>query len=216
MAEIILNVEKREKVGKQTSKQARRMGKVPGIFYMHGEDSVPVSVDAKQLFNVIRTEGSIIDLNFTGGDKKKCIIREVQWDPIYVRPMHVDFLGIKLTEKIEVEVPIRLTGTPVGVKLNGGIMQQIVRVLRIECLPADIPEHIDIDVSHLDIGHNVRVENLQLERVKVLLDPSQTIAVVLPPKLIVETPVAAEAEITEPEVVGQKKEKEKAEEEEKA
>ncbi|HEX9655085.1 MAG TPA: 50S ribosomal protein L25, partial [bacterium] len=131
-------------------------------------------------------------------------------------PMHVDFLGIKLTEKIEVEVPIRLTGTPVGVKLNGGIMQQIVRVLRIECLPADIPEHIDIDVSHLDIGHNVRVENLQLERVKVLLDPSQTIAVVLPPKLIVETPVAAEAEITEPEVVGQKKEKEKAEEEEKA
>lgn len=216
MAEIILNVEKREKVGKQFSKQARRMGKVPGIFYMRGEDSVAVSVDAKQLFNAIRTEGSIVDLNFDSGDKRKCVIREVQWDPIHVRPLHVDLMGIKLTEKIQVDVPIHLTGTAVGVKLNGGIMQQVLRDLPIECLPADIPAHIDIDVSNLEIGHNVRVENLNLDRIKILLDPSQTIAVVVPPKLAAEPTATPEAEITEPEVVGQKKEKEEETEEKKA
>ncbi len=217
MAEIILNVEKREKVGKQVSKQTRRMGKVPGIFYMHGEDSVAVSVDAKQLFNAIRTEGSIVDLTFGTGDKRKCVIREVQWDPIHVRPLHVDLMGIKLTEKLQVEVPIHLTGTAVGVKLSGGILQQILRDLPIECLPADIPAHVDVDVSNLEIGQNVRIENLNLDKIKILLDPSQTIAVVVPPKLTAEpTAVTEEAEITEPEVVGQKKEKDEEAEEEKA
>jgi large subunit ribosomal protein L25 len=211
MAEIILEVQKREKVGKQISKQMRRAGKVPGIFYIHGEDSIPVSVDSKQLFNAIRTEGTIVDLNFDSGDKRQCVIREVQWDPIHVRPIHVDLLGIKLTEKIQVEVPIHLSGTAVGVKLNGGIMQQILRELPIECLPGDIPERIDIDVTNLDIGHNIRVENLQLEKIKILLEPSQTIAVVVPPKLTAEPAAAPEAEAAEPELVGQKKEKEEEE-----
>lgn len=212
MAEITLSAEKREKVGKQISKQMRRMGKVPGVFYMHGEDSIPVAVDAKQLFNAIRTEGTIVDLNFDGGDKRKCVIREIQWDPIYVRPIHVDLMGIKLTEKIEVEVPIHLSGAPVGVKLHGGILQQIIRELPIECLPTDIPEHIDIDVTHLEIGQNIRVENLKLDKIKILLEPSQTIAVVVPPRLAAEPTVTPEVEITEPEVVGQKKEKEEPEE----
>jgi large subunit ribosomal protein L25 len=213
MAEITLNVEKRDKVGKQISKQIRRRDKVPGIFYMHGEDSIPVAVDSKQLFNAIRTEGSVVDLSFDNGEKKKCVIREVQWHPIHVRPIHVDLMGIKLTEKIQVEVPIHLTGSAVGVKLHGGILQHILRELPIECLPADIPPHIDVDISNLEIGQAVRVENLKLENIKVLLDPAQAIAVVVPPKLTVEAAPAAEEEITEPEVVGQKKEKEKEEEE---
>ncbi len=213
MAEITLNVEKRDKVGKQISKQIRRRDKVPGIFYMHGEDSIPVAVDSKQLFNAIRTEGSIVDLSFDNGEKKKCVIREVQWHPIHVRPIHVDFMGIKLTEKIQVEVPIHLTGSAVGVKLHGGILQHILRELPIECLPTDIPPHIDVDISNLEIGQAVRVENLKLQNIKVLLDPAQAIAVVVPPKLTVEAAPAAEEEITEPEVVGQKKEKEKEEEE---
>ncbi len=216
MAEVVLDVEKRDKIGKQGSRQIRRSGKVPGIFYMHGEDSIPIAVDAKQLHHVIHTETSVIDLNFDSGGKRKCVIREIQWDPIHVRPLHIDLMGIKLTEKVQVEVPIHLVGTPLGVKLGGGILQQIVRALPVECLPMDIPEHIEVDVSNLEIGHTMRVETIQLEKVKVLLDPSQTIAVVRPPKLVVETPVEAEPEITEPEVVGQKKEEEEEEPKEKS
>ncbi|MFQ5753025.1 MAG: 50S ribosomal protein L25 [bacterium] len=214
MAELVLNLEKRKDVGKKANKQLRKMGKIPGIYYIHGEESIPFVINAKQLHNVIHTETSILNLKFDSGKNAKCVIRDIQWDPVNDQPLHVDFMGIKLTEKVQVEIPIHLVGTPVGVKQEGGVLQQIIRELSIESLPMDIPEHVEIDVSHLNIGDTCRVEELNIEKVKILSDPSQSIASVRPPRVVVEPTVEVEEEIVEPEVVGQKKEEGEEETEE--
>jgi large subunit ribosomal protein L25 len=210
MEEIVLNVETREDVGKKATKQLRKMGKVPGIYYFHGEDSVPVAVDEKHLKNLVHAETSIFDLKFDSGKKSKCVIREVQWDPLWGKPLHVDLMGVKLTEKVTVAVPVHLVGTPVGVKQSGGILQHLIREIEIEALPLDIPEHLEVDVSNLDIGDVIRIEDITIEKVKILSDPSQSLAVVRPPIVAaeptVEEEVEEEEEVTEPEVVGQKKE----------
>ena len=205
MSEVLLDLEKREKVGKQSSKQLRRAGKVPGIYYTHGQESIPVVIDGKQLYTAIHTEASIIDLNFDSGDKAKCVIRDIQWHPVSDNPIHVDLLGIKMTEKVHVEVPIHLVGNPVGVKQEGGVLDQIMREISIECLPADIPEHLEIDITNLEIGDSVKIEVLTIEKVRILSDPSQAIAVVRPPRVVAEEEEAVEEELAEPEVVGEKK-----------
>ncbi|RMF66136.1 MAG: 50S ribosomal protein L25 [Calditrichaeota bacterium] len=206
MSELVLSVEKREATGKKISKQLRREGKIPGVFYFHGQDSVPVAVDEKELRNVIHSEASIIDLDFDGKKKTKCVIREVQWDPVYGHPLHVDFMGIKLTEEVTVDVPVHVVGTAVGVKDGGGIMQHILREITVQCLPLDIPEHIEVDVTELEIGDAIRVEDLKLDKVKILSEPSQSIVVIRPPTVVAEPTVAAEEleeEGAEPEVVGE-------------
>lgn len=210
MAELLLDVEKRKDVGKQTSKKLRREGRVPAIYYIHGEESVPLSVDEKQLHHAIHTEASILELKLDSGKKMKCVIRDIQWHPLYDRPIHVDLMGVKMTEKVHVDVPVHLVGEAVGVKRDGGILQQVVREVTIESLPADIPEHIEIDISSLEIGDTFRVEQIEIENVRMLSEATQTIVVVRPPKVEVE-PVAVEEEVAEPELVGEKKEEESKE-----
>jgi len=212
MSESGFEVQKRDVVGKKANKQLKKEGKIPGIYYIHGEDSIPVAVDAKQLKTLIQSETSIIDLKFDG-DKKltKSIIREVQWDPLYGHPLHVDFMGIKLTEKVHVDVPVHIVGIAVGVKQEGGIMQHIIREISIEALPLDIPEHIDVDITDLDIGGSVRIDDLSIDKVKILSDPTQSIVVIRPPTIIEEPEVEEEVleegeEAAEPEVIGEKKE----------
>lgn len=213
MTEAGLEVLKRELVGKKANKQLKKEGKIPGIYYMHGEDSIPVAVDAKQLKTMIQSEASIIDLQFDGDEKStKSVIREVQWDPLYGRPLHVDFMGIKLTEKVHVDVPVHIVGTAVGVKQEGGITQHIIREISIEALPLDIPEHIDVDITDLNIGDSVRIEDLSIDKVKILADLTQSIVVIRPPAVIEEPEVEEEEgleegeEGAEPEVIGEKKE----------
>ncbi|MDZ7360280.1 MAG: 50S ribosomal protein L25 [candidate division KSB1 bacterium] len=206
MAEAVLNLSLRQEVGKKGARHIRRTGAIPGIFYIHGQDSIPVTVDEKALRTVIVSKANLVDLKFDNGRKEKCVIREVQWDPLTSRPLHVDLMGIKLTEKVRVKVAVRLVGSSVGVK-EGGILQMMLRELEIECLPLDIPEDIPIDVSSLKIQDTVHVGDVKLERVRILNDPAQVIASVLPPK--VEEAPSAEApaeEKAEPEVIGRKKE----------
>ncbi|MFQ5823600.1 MAG: 50S ribosomal protein L25 [bacterium] len=208
MIEKVINVETRNDIGKKATKQLRRIGKVPGIYYFHGQNSIPISIDEKLLKSVIQAETNILELKFDNGNHSKCVIREVQWDPIYGKPLHVDLMGIKLTEKVTVTVPIHFVGTPVGVKQSGGILQLLIREIEVEGLPLEIPEHLEIDVSNLDIGDTIRVADISVEKVKILSDPSQSIVVVRPPVVVVEPTVEEEVEeeVAEPDVVGQKKE----------
>jgi large subunit ribosomal protein L25 len=206
MAEALLNLSVRQEIGKKSARRTRRTGAIPGIFYIRGQDSVPVTVDEKALRSVIISKANLVDLKFSNGRNEKCVIREIQWDPLSSRPLHVDLMGITLTEKIKVKVAVRLTGSPVGVK-EGGTLQTMLRELEIECLPLDIPETIPIDVSALKIHDAIHVSDLQLEKVRILNDPEHVVATVLPPKLE-ETPAAAAPteEKAEPEVIGRKKE----------
>lgn len=211
MAEVALQVEVRQTKGKKSAKQNRRAGMIPGIYYMRGQDSVAVSVDEKALRQVLLSDSKIIDLNIKGGAQNKCVIREVQWDPVRGVPLHVDLMGVKLTEKVRVEVPVQVIGLAAGVK-EGGVLQLVFRELEIEALPLDLPEHIDIDVSALKINEAIHVRDLAVDKIKILADPDSVVVAVLPPRLE-EVPVAAPTEeVAEPEVIGRaKKEEEEVE-----
>lgn len=213
MSEAHLKVQKRETIGKRATKQLRKNGKLPGIYYFHGVDSVPVSIDEKQLKNVIQSEANIIDLNIDQGKKTKCVIRDVQWDPVYDQPLHVDLMGIKLTEEVNVSIPVHLVGTPKGVSQEGGVLQHIIREIDITGLPLDLPEHVDIDVSELSIGDGIRVQDLSIDKVTINNEPSQTIAAVRHPRVVeVAEPEMPEEEVVEePELVGQEKQEGEAE-----
>lgn len=215
--EIVLNANKRTDTGKKLNKTLRREGRVPGVYYVHGETSIPLSVDGKELRDIIHSEASIIGLKLGGSKVTQTVIRDIQWDPIYGDPLHVDFMGINLKEKLQVTLPVYVVGTPLGVSQDGGILQHIVREIEIECLPLDIPEHLEVDVSNLEIGDTIRIEDLPVDKdkVEVLNDPDQTVAVVRPPVTIAEPEEeAVEEEPAEPELIGEKKEEGEEEDEE--
>lgn len=209
MSELKLALETRKATGKEIAKKLRREGKIPGIYYHHGEEPVPFSVDRKAVQTLLGHDTALINLTFDGKNPKKSVIREMQYDPITNQPIHIDLMGIKMSEKLTVMVPVHLVGTPVGVKTSGGVLQHLIREIEVECFPTDIPDSIEVDVTDLDIGDSVHVSKISIEKVDILADEDQVIANVVAPR-IVETEIAEEGEEEmEPEVVG----KEKAEEE---
>lgn len=200
-----LQLEKRQDTGKKIAKKLRRTGKVPGVYYTHGKKAMPVTIDERALKAIIASEVNIIDLKI---DNKtyKSIVREIQFDPVVGVPLHVDFMGVKLDEKIHMTVPIRLVGSPLGVK-EGGILQQLVREIEVAALPMDLPEHVDIDVSELKIGDSVHIGSLTIDKVEILTDVERSIATVSAPTIVKE-PTVEEAVIgvegEEPEVEGER------------
>ncbi len=214
MSQSFIEVQPRAETGKQVAKRLRRSGMVPGIYYYHGQRPVPFSVNGKELRNLLAHKSSLIDVNFKGGETSKCVVREVQWDPLSSAPVHIDFMGINIAEKVRVEVPIHLVGTAVGVKTGGGMLQQLLRELEIECLPLDIPEAISVEVSSLEIHHSVHVRDLKLDKIEILTDTEQVIVSILPPRLEETAAAAAPGEESkEPEVITQKKKDEEGAEE---
>jgi large subunit ribosomal protein L25 len=155
----------------------------------------------------------VIDLRLSDGSSKKCILRDVQFDPVSDRAVHFDLQGLKENERLTIEVPIVLTGgIPVGVR-DGGMLQHVIHKLRISCLPKDIPSKIEVDVSALQINHSVHVSELAVTNVTVLENAESTVVAVVPPTLVKETVAATptEEEAKEPEVVGKGKKPEEGE-----
>lgn len=207
MHEITLQAEVRKQMGKRT-RSLRRSGQVPGVYYIRGESNIPISVNEKSLRPLIYTSDThIINLKFTDGGEKNCILRDIQFDPVTDRPVHFDLQGLRADEAINIEVPIIITGAiPVGVR-DGGVIQHIIHRLKISCLPKDIPEHVEINAEELKINQFVHVRDLKLENVTVLENPDNSIVGVVPPTIEKEpTPgeVTAEAP-AEPEVIAKGK-----------
>jgi large subunit ribosomal protein L25 len=208
MSEQILILQKRSKSGKQNAKQLRRDEKVPGIFYFHGTESIAVSMDRKELGAAMAQDSSILKVKLDGSEKN-CIIRDVQYDPLDHSMLHVDFMGISMSEKISFTVPIRLTGIPVGVKTEGGMLQQTMREVQIECLPSDIPEAIDLDTSELGVGDSLHLSDIKMDKFKVLGDLGLAVATVTMLRVSEEAPVVVEEEAeAEPEVITKRETKE--------
>ncbi len=207
MSEADLRIELREKTGHQTAKRLRKSGLVPGLFYAQGEDSIPFSVKVKDLQRLLHSEVNVINIVFPDGKIKKSIVREVQRDPVTDAVLHIDVMGIKLTEKIHMTIPLVLTGTPVGVK-EGGILEHLLREVEVEGLPLDIPDHIEVDVSDLKIGDVLTLENVSVEKIKILTEPHHAVANVIHPKV---TKVEAEVSVEEGAVSEEEEEKEKTE-----
>ncbi len=232
--EIVLEVVKREKAGKEAAKKLRQNGFIPGVVYGAGEKPTPVQIPTNAFVKFRRSghgENALITLNIKNGKtaSEKVLIRDIQKDPVKDNVIHIDFQHVSLTKKITVKIPIHLIGTPTGVKDQSGILQQVLRELEITCLPTDIPEKVDVDVTSLKIGDSIHVRDLSLPGVDILSDLAQTITSVIPPMKEEEVakPVAAEgvpveavavegAEPAEPEVISEKKAEERAAEREKA
>jgi large subunit ribosomal protein L25 len=217
MREVTLQGEVRTQLGKH-SRLLRRQGQVPGIFYLHGEQNIPVVVPEKSLRPLLQTsEAHVINLKLDGGSRS-CILRDVQFDPVTDQPVHFDLQGLKEDEEITLEVPIVVTGgTPVGVR-DGGILQQLIHRLEISCLPKYIPEQIEVNVENLKINQFLHVSDLKLDNVTILESETTTIVGVVPPVIEKEPEpgVVPVEEAAEPEVIGKGKKPEEGAEGESA
>lgn len=212
MAEVDLHVELREKTGHYTAKILRKNGKIPAIFYAHGKDSVPLILDEKEFSRLFHSEVNIFNVIFPDGKTEKSILREIQKDVVTDKTIHVDIMGIKLTEKIRISIPIILTGTPVGVK-EGGILEHLLREVEVEGLPLEIPERLEVDVSALNIGHVIKLENISVDKIKFITEIHHAVANVIHPKIVEEVTVAKEEGVvpeTEETVKDEKEEKPEA------
>ena len=208
MAEITLNAEKREKLGGSTANQLRNKGRVPGIVYGHGDASIPFHVKELDLRPLIYThETHTINLNLDG-KSTRCILRETQFHPVTDRVRHIDLIMLHAGEKIKIDIPVTLTGTAIGIK-DGGILDFVLHKLSIEVLPDQIPQHIDLDVSDLKIGHSLHVSDLPARsNYTVLADPHAVIVSVAAPKTADEASPTAAVAAAEPEQIKAKGKKE--------
>ena len=204
---------------KNAARRVRRGGNIPAVVYGAKKDSVAVTVNPKQISRILHSESghnTVFDLK-VGGDQSKAMIVDWQYEPIKGTLLHIDLKRIAMDKALRVKVPVQLSGVPEGVKTQGGILEQIVREVEIECLPADIPDHIDVDVSPLVFGQVLRVSDLPHSgKLKFITDETQPVAHITSVKEVVEAaPAEAGAEVAaaapaEPEVI--KKGKQETEE----
>jgi large subunit ribosomal protein L25 len=214
----VLEAQKREPGTKNEARRVRRDGKIPAVVYGAGKDSLPITVDPRVVTRILNSEtghNTIFDLSLNG-EKTKAMIVDWQYEPIKGRLLHIDLKRIALDKVLRVSIPIFLVGEAAGVKQEGGIMEQMLREVEVECLPADIPSHIDADVTHLTFGKVLRVSDLpHSAKIKFLTDENQPVAHVTSVKeeVAVTPEAAAEAAAApaEPEVI--KKGKQETEEE---
>lgn len=185
MATASLTATPRSDRGKGVARKLRAAGQVPGVIYGHGREPQPLTVNAREfdrLAERVRITSTVIELALDG-KTARTLIRELQRDPIRRSVIHIDFQELVAGEKIVVSVPLRFVGTPDGVKNSGGILEEVIHQLHVRVDPSNIPDHIDVDVAPLTIGHGLHVSDLTLpEGVEVTEDPEQTVAIVSAPK----------------------------------
>jgi large subunit ribosomal protein L25 len=215
----LLEAQPRTPGNKNDARRVRQGGKIPAVVYGAGQEAKTISLDPRQVSRILHSQSgynTIFDLALDG-ERTKAMIVDWQHEPIKGSLLHVDLKRIAMDKKLTVEVPIVLKGEPVGVKQEGGILEQVLRQVELECLPADIPTAIEVDVSELTFGKVLRVSDLpHSDKIKYLTDETQPVAHVITIKEeVAATPEAtaeAAAAPAEPEVI--KKGKQEAEGEE--
>jgi large subunit ribosomal protein L25 len=216
-----LQAASRTATGKGAARSLRRDGKVPGVIYGHGREAEAVTIDKsalnKMLFG-ISAGTTILDVAVDSRPPVKALIREIQRDSL--RPaeiIHLDLYEVRVDEEITLEVPVRLIGVPDGVRNFGGVLDHVLRELEIEVLPVDIPEHVELDVTALTIGHSLFVRDVKIEKAEILNDPDTPVCTVVAPRTE-EAPAVVEevAAPTEPELIRKPKPEDEGEAEPKA
>jgi large subunit ribosomal protein L25 len=213
MSEVVAAKPRVGKFNKNAARRVRVAGKIPAVLYGPGHDPVAIEVDPKQISRILFSEtghNTIFDVEVAGQPAAKAMVVDLQREPINDNLIHIDLKRIALDKTLRVKVRVKLAGIPVGVKTSGGILDQVLREVEIECLPADIPSHIDVDVSHLEMYGVLRVSGLpHSDKITYLNSEDATVAHVVsireeaPTPAEVEAAAAAEAaaaSATEPEV----------------
>src|SRR5262245_1533872 len=225
--EATLEATARDTFGKNEARRTRRDGKVPAVLYGgDGKDATPIAVEPRALLRILHSDSgqnTLISLKLPGAGDTRVLVKDFQLDPITHHVLHADFYRVAMDKVLQVTIPVTVQGEPKGVKQQGGILEFIRREIEIECLPADIPEHIDIDVSELMLHQGIRVRDVATNpKWKSITEGDAMLVHVIMPK-VEEAPAAEAAAATttaaapaEPEVIKKgKKEEEAAEKEEK-
>jgi large subunit ribosomal protein L25 len=223
--EATLEAKTRDSFGKNEARRTRRDGLVPGVLYGgDGGNATPISVEPRALLRILHSEAganTLISLKLPGGGDTRVLVKEYQLDPVTHQLLHADFYRVAMDKVIQVAIPVIVKGEPKGVKQQGGILEFIRREIEIECLPGDIPEHVEIDVSELMLHQGVRVRDLTVDpKWQPISEPELMLVHVIMPKAE-ETPAPAEvaaaatpAAPAEPEVIKKGKKEEAPEEKE--
>jgi large subunit ribosomal protein L25 len=211
MKEIILEAQERPLGTKGAIHTMRRTGRVPGIAYGDKETPITLSVDEKSVQSILHSEGgrnALISLKI-GATSHPVLIKEIQRHPITRALRHMDFQRVSLKKQIEAKVPLHVKGEAPGVKLGGGVLEHLVRDIRVRCLPTEIPASIDVDISKLELNQAIRAKDLVLPKgVEILMDAESVIVHVIAVHIVEETVATPEAAATaagataaEPEVI---------------
>jgi large subunit ribosomal protein L25 len=215
MATASLSATLRNDTGKGVARTLRRAGNIPAVIYGHQRTPQPLTVAARdldRLLSHISADNTVIEIAMDGTNTR-ALIREIQRHPFRAEILHVDFQEIVAGEKVTVRVPITLVGTPVGVRLGGGIVDHTHRELTLSVDPANIPNHIEVNIDHLELGGSVHVSEVQIPAGATVLDePTAAVVVIATPRAAVEAAAAEQATGgAEPEVIKAKKPEEGAE-----
>lgn len=219
MERMTINVEKREERGKGAARSLRRNNMIPAILYRAG-DSLPIKFSKKEIsrfINITVGEQVMVNLQFEDGSSRFALMKDYQVDPAKGDLIHADFFEVSLSEKVKVIVHIATVGESIGVRRDGGILQNLLREIEVECLPDRIPGRVEVDISGLEIGQSINVRDLKLgEGIKVLSDLDEVIVNVVAPAVEEVAPAEAAApEMKEPEVIKKGKKEEEEEKVEK-
>jgi large subunit ribosomal protein L25 len=214
----VIKAQARSAGGKNVNRRLRTSGKIPAVVYGPGKQPVSISIDPDDVIDLLHSEtgrNTIVGMSVDGAEQNNAMLKDYQLDPVQGNLIHADFLEIAMDRILQLTVSIDLVGEAEGVKIGGGIMDFVTRSIEVECLPADIPDSIKVDVSKLNINDYIRVKNLQTgSNVKILSDPEVVIVTVVPPAKE-EEPVEEVVETAEPEVIKKGKAEEEGKEEEK-
>ncbi len=208
MERFKLNAIHRERLGKGASRSLRRSGMIPGILYGPRTSALPIAINSVDLNKLIggKRESILVDLEILmngNRETKTVMIKEVQRDPVRDFIIHVDLYEVAMDVSIRIEVPVHLIGKPAGIQ-KGGIVEHIMRTIEIECLPSDIPDKLEIDISHLEIGDSIHISDIKTSPgVKIIEDPSSTVVAIVAPEAEEEkaTPAEEIAQLPEPQRV---------------
>ena len=208
MATANLAAKVRDTAGKGAARKLRAVGEIPAIVYGHGREPQSLAINTyilERLLEKMSYKTTVIELEVAGGKSAKTLIREIQRHPFKRHILHVDFQELVAGEKVTVKVPLVFVGTPEGVRTGGGILDQVMHEMQIIVDPSIIPNHIDVDVSALVVGHSIHVRDIKVpEGVEVLDDQNATLCICTIPKAVVEEVPAADAAATaatEPELI---------------
>ncbi len=190
-----LEIHKRDQMSKGELKRLRKEGKIPGVYYSQdSEKSSTFFIERSEIHNIQKSGARLLKIS-VGGGLKTVFFKSVQYHPVTDEILHIDLYGVKMDEKIQISVPIHLTGTPIGVGDEGGKLMQPLQNVEIECLPGDIPEFIEVDVSELDLNESIHVNDVALpENVEMVTSPEAVIALVTHAVEEIEPEVAEEEE----------------------
>lgn len=217
MANATLNATPRTETGKGAARKLRQQGFIPGVVYGHGREPQALTINTREIdkmLSSIAVSSTVVELSF-GGNTARTLIREIQRHPFRRQVLHVDFQELVAGEKVTVRIPLVFLGIPEGVRVSGGILEQIIHEVELRLDPAHIPNHIDVDVTALAIGHTLHIRDLKLPAgVEVLQEVEATVCAVSAPKAVVEpepTVEAVEEPSAEPELIRKTKAEEDAE-----